>query len=708
MKSIFRRCAFILLLPVLAASAIAQSPLLIYSNSLVNGFQDWSWATVNRANTSPVHSGPNSISVSAAQYTAASFYHPDLDTSLYVNLTFWINGGLGGQTLQVQGETNATAGPVLGTFPIPTLPANTWQLITVPLSSLGVAGVTNFERFWIQLVSGTTNTFYLDDIQLTAVPPPALTHITVDPAAPLRTVDRRWFGINTAIWDSDFSDPATLSLLRDMGMQFLRFPGGSASDEYNWQTDKSLTNTWSWATSFDTFAHVATNLGAQAIITANYGTGTPQLAAAWVAHSKSANYGFKYWEIGNENYGTWETDSNTLPHDAYTYATRAQSYIQQMKAADPSIKIGVVLTTGEDSSVNGYSSHPATNLTTHQTHYGWSPVLLATLKKLGVQPDFAIYHWYPEYTDNENDSALLAGTSNWARDAADLRAMITNYYGPAGTNIELLVTENNSNAGQQGKQSTSLVNGLYYADSLGQLMQTEFNSFVWWDLRNGTDLTGNMDPSIYGWRQYGDIGTVNTSGNSASNRYPAYYTMKLMRFLARPGDTVLSAASDYMNVSSYATRGTNGSLRLLVINKDPAATYHTQISLGSFAPGASAAFYSYGMPQDDANRTGVGSPDIATNYLSVSNGFTAAFAPYSAGVFVFPPAPPALAAALAPGQLILHLSGNAGAPYVLQSSPDFSHWTSVSTNLLNASSLDVTNNLSSASGGLFWRAVWMP
>ena len=61
-----------------------------------------------------------------------------------------------------------------------------------------------------------------------------------------------------------------------------------------------------------------------------------------------------------------------------------------------------------------------------------------------------------------------------------------------GTNIELLVTENNSDSGPDGKQSTSLVNGLYLADSLAQLMKTEFNSFVWWDLRNGTDTSGDF------------------------------------------------------------------------------------------------------------------------------------------------------------------------------------------------------------------------
>jgi hypothetical protein len=44
-------------------TAPPQDNLPIYNDNLVNGFQNWSWATVNMTNTSPVHSGIYSISV---------------------------------------------------------------------------------------------------------------------------------------------------------------------------------------------------------------------------------------------------------------------------------------------------------------------------------------------------------------------------------------------------------------------------------------------------------------------------------------------------------------------------------------------------------------------------------------------------------------------------------------------------------------------
>jgi len=706
----FHTLLFCLLLTgAFSYSARAQSPLLIYSNSLVNGFQDWSWAADDLSNTTPVHSAPNSIKVAAQQYQAVSFYHPPMDSSPYTSLSFWINGGpSGGQVLTVAGETDAINGPALGTYKLPALPGGSvWQSITVPLSAIGVANVTNFERFWLQTTGGPTNTYYLDDVQLNARA--VTTHIAVNPERIVRTVDRRFFGINTADWDSDFTNPETLDELRELGLQFLRFPGGSESDEYHWASNTTDSNTWKWATSFDAFAKVATNLGAQAIITVNYGTGSPAEAAAWVTHSRDASYQFTYWEVGNECYGSWETDSNANPHDPFTYATRAASYIQAMKAADPTIKVGVVVTTGEDNNANGYTSHPATNLTTGQIHYGWMPVVMSTLQSLGVQPDFAIYHWYPEYTDSEVDETLLAGAGNWSGDYANLRGMETNYFGPDGTNIELLITENNSNSGLQGKQSTSLVNGLYYLDSAAQAMQTGFNSYVWWDLRNGVDLTGSMSDTLYGWRMYGDLGIVNGVGNIISNRYPTYYTMKLMKYFARPDESIVSATSDFPSVTAYASRATNGALRLLVINKDPAATLGAQISLDDYTPATNAIVYSYGMPQDNANNGGPGSPDIATNSFSASAAFSNIFAPYSATVFLFPPIAPTLSIASAtdPTQLILQLSGDALVPYVLQTSTDLVQWTSISTNWTPVSgSINLTNAVIDSVPTQFWRAAW--
>ncbi len=462
-------------------------------------------------------------------------------------------------------------------------------------------------------------------------------------------------------------------------MRVLRFPGGSLSDEYHWATGRSYTNTWQWVTSFGNFVHVATNVGAQAFITVNYGSGTATEAAGWVRHSNVTNhYAFKYWEIGNENYGGWETDSNTFPHDPYTYAVRATNYMQQMKAADPAIKIGLVVTSGEGSFSNIYSlNHPAINPRTGQ----------------------------------ESDPLLLQSTAGWAVDAADLRQQITDYFGAGGTNIELVCTENNSNAGDQGKQSTSLVNGVYYADSLGQLMKTEFNSFVWWDLRNGTDTSGSFDATLYGWRTYGDLGMV----NGPTNRHPTFYAARLIQYFARPGDTILSASSDYLLLSAYAARRASGAVTLLVLNKDTVTNLNAQIALNGFVPNSAAAIRSYGIPQDEAARTNGAfqAQDIAlTNFAGAGTNFNYNFPPLSLTLLSLAPSAArlvVLSPVLQPGgQFVFQLQGQPGVRYFIQNSTNLSIWTTVATNTLTGSTLNATNLVPSSSAAKFWRAVWQP
>ncbi len=710
------RAALVSLALALAPDLRAQAGLPLYTDHLVNGFDDWSWGTRNLGNTVPVHSGSHSISLSGTAWQVAlSLNHTAFDTTPYASLNFWANGGSGGgQVLQVFARVNGADQPA---YPLAALPANAWRQFTIPLTALHADRQANFERLTIQLTgSGTANTFYLDDLQLTGRPAPALVHLSVNATQTVRVVDARWFGVNTAVWDNNFDTASTVALLREAGLTTLRFPGGSLSDDYHWAANKSGTNTWQWATSFSRFVHVATNVGAQTFITVNYGSGTPEEAAAWVQFANVTNrYGFRYWEIGNECYGTWETDTNPAPHDAYTYATRAARYLQQMKAADPTIRVGVVVVPGEDSNDNGYRAHPAVNPRTGQTHYGWTPVLLTTLKGLGVTPDFAIHHRYPEYSSAgsaataDSDPLLLQSSGAWAGDAADLRQQVTDYLGPAGTNVELVCTENNSDAGAQGRQSTSLVNGLYYADSLAQLMKSEFNAFIWWDLRNGTDTSGSFDPTLYGWRTYGDLGMI----NGPANRHPTFYAAKLLQFFARPGDTVLNATSDYPLLSAYAVRRASGALSLLVIHKDPTTHFTTQVSLAGFAPDATATLRSYGIPQDNAAQTGLGSPDIAESaFLGAAGTFACSFAPYSASVFTFAPAAPtlrALPAAEQPsGQFVLQLQGQPGVRYVLQTSTNLTAWQSIATNTLAGSALNFTNALASDSARQLWRAVWQP
>src|SRR5262249_27256299 len=261
--------------------------------------------------------------------------------------------------------------------------------------------------------------------------------------------------------------------------------------------------------------------------------------------------GFKYFEIGNEVYLKGETDLNSPAHDSYTYALRARDYITLIKAVDPTVHVGVDVVPG-DNSITSTTGHYAFNPRTGITNYGWTPIVLSTLTSLNVTPDFLIYHNYPQTPGTENDANLLqssvlswTGNRSWSATAAVLRWEILDYVGSGGANIELVCTEINSVTSKPGKQTTSLVNGLFLADSQGAMMQTEFKGMFWHDLSNGDVKTGgNMSSSLYGWRLYGDYGVFEGTTN-----FPTYYMLKLLKNFAQPGDTVVSATSDSMSLS---------------------------------------------------------------------------------------------------------------------------------------------------------------
>ncbi len=592
---------------------------------------------------------------------------------------------------------------------------NGWQHWVIPASAFGTtANLVGVQKMLFQMVSGPFSiggNMVLEFANVEWDTPPSAVNptITLNASNIVRTADARWLSINVGCYDQDFTVAHTVPEAKAAGWAMFRYPGGSAADNFHWANfiTSGQNNT------FSNFCKVVTNLGAQAMITVNYGTGTPQEAAAWVAYANVTNHlGIKYWEVGNEIYA-WptETDSNIPGHDPYLYGSRAATYIQQMKAVDPTIKVGVVVIPGLEMDPGTNIPHFATNLATGQAFTGWTPVVMSQLRQAGVTPDFAIYHNYPE-DGSENDQTLLA-TANWAADAAELRGDINDFLGPAGSNVVVLVTENNGDAADPGKQSVSLVNALYYADSLGQIMQTEINSRVWWQLHDGGQpyTDGDMNSGLYGWRQYGAFGVADyINGLQMTNRYPPFFAAELLARLVGSGDTVVSAQSDLPLVTSYAAAHTNRNLSLMLINKSPTNYYAANIILSNCVPGATATVYSYGIAQDNAAKAGNNNVcDITTNTCNVSANFKYPLAPYSINVLVFTnePAAPLLSVVPQPGagQFVFKLTGQSGVAYVPQNSTNLVNWTSVATNILITNVLNITNTIARGTSKQFWRTV---
>jgi hypothetical protein len=217
----------------------------VYDDALENGWQDWGWATRNYANTSPAHSGSDSISVTiSSAWQGLQIYHADMDDTAYTNISFWLNGGgNGGQILQVYGllhlgTTNNFAQSAR--YSIGPLVANSWQQFNVPLSTLGVAGQNNFTGFVIQDAIGATQpTFYVDDItlqsgQLTSSTNANVT-VQIDAAVNRHAISPLIYGVAFA---------ANSNELRGLNVPLHR-SGGNSTTRYNWQSNvSSLAADW--------------------------------------------------------------------------------------------------------------------------------------------------------------------------------------------------------------------------------------------------------------------------------------------------------------------------------------------------------------------------------------------------------------------------------------------------------------------------------
>jgi len=203
-----------------------------YDDMLDNGWQNWSWASVNLANLSPVQSGLFSISVQEQNaYDGFYLHHAPQDGALYSTVSFWIHGGsTGGQQLALVGTANGVA---QASYAIPPPLANAWQLVTVPLSALGVGVRGDFDGFFIQgTVAHAQPVYYLDQIKVNVAP-------MMNPATTVTVNTRAWSPISPYIYG--INPPSTAGTNwggLGYGYTFAR-QGGNRLTAYNWENNAS-------------------------------------------------------------------------------------------------------------------------------------------------------------------------------------------------------------------------------------------------------------------------------------------------------------------------------------------------------------------------------------------------------------------------------------------------------------------------------------
>jgi hypothetical protein len=459
---------------------------------------------------------------------------------------------------------------------------------------------------------------------------------TVSASSPLGKFSPIAVGLNGAAWDSSIAANGTPSLLGATGVQTFRYPGGSTSDNYHWLSNTPDDPTQGGTVpeaNFDAYMSTVTATGSQAMITVNYGSGTAEEAADWVRYAnrggahydgpvptyatgcgKGHNYGIKYWEVGNELYGdgtygaTWEV--NHKPHDPTTYANGVVEYATAMKAVDPSIRVGAVLTAPgnwPDSQTNTASPQP------------WNDTVLSVACSA---VDFVIVHWYPQGPTGESDAGLLASPLNGESTpvsytpsipnmVSTLKSELAQYCGSHASAVQIVVTETNSVSYNPGKQTTSPVNALFLADQLMTWFENGVTNVDWWALHNGP-FDGNASSSLYGSYAFGDYGVLSVGQTTAGGAvepplntpFPAYYGLQMLSVLGHQSqDAILATTSSNAMVAVHAVRQKNGKTNVLLINKDPAVRYSVTVSLSGASCNGSAGVYRYGTSSTAISQT---------------------------------------------------------------------------------------------------------
>jgi hypothetical protein len=440
-------------------------------------------------------------------------------------------------------------------------------------------------------------------VAVPAVPAGAATltaSVTVNATAGLGTVPAHGIGLNTAVYDGFMNDAAIAPLLKAAGVTAMRYPGGSYSDIYNWQNQTAAEGGFVAAnTSFANFMTTANAAGAAPVITVNYGTGTPSLAAAWVQNAATNNDGVTYWEVGNEVYGNgtyganWEADAHchsslngplvtvgSAPSQTFNcgpaeYAANVASFASAMHAANANAKVCAILTTP------GFWPD---NVTNSEYPQSWNQTVLTALKS-GTQ--CVVVHYYP---GGSNTAGMLTDPSDIAGIVSTLHSQLSQFAGIANpATIPILVTETNPTIDLDTQPAA-----LFGADMYMTWLENGVTNVDWWNEHNGAGTPSTVN----GATDYGDQGIFSNNSNNAGVTEPAvdtpfapYYGIEMLSKLAPPGAAMVTSSSSQALLKVHSVRDAAGNLNVLIDNEDPSNSYTVSLGYSGFTASGTPTVY---------------------------------------------------------------------------------------------------------------------
>jgi len=468
-------------------------------------------------------------------------------------------------------------------------------------------------------VSPTTTTTYILTVTPTSgtavvatsivtVASATVSSVTVDQGSSGPAVTNKLLGMNMAVWyDLVTNQTGIVDALQAAGITQVRWPGGSDSDLYHWESNSLCDG--GYADPEDTFLNFVSDMAVPAkldvALTANYGSdptcttgGEPSEAAAWVAAALQDGITPSHMTVGNEEYGSWEYDLHSTPNDPTIYAAAvvgSTGYYQLIKAASPNTLVGVVVDAGS----------PTTD---------WDSTVLANA--MGSY-DFVEYHYYPEAPGQESDTFIVQqAAQQLTTNINTLKSELAEWGTP---NTPIYVGEIGGAYTNPGKQSWSITQGLYAGQVLGEMMNDGVSRLTWWiGFGNCNGTSGNDTTSVYGWQ---DFGAYNVFSDGATEdptcpgagpigtMSPTAVAFQLFSQMDVNGQTVLTAtvAGDTNDVRAYAATNPNGTA-LFLFNDNETLAQPVTVTLSGQTTSSKVTVTTYDKAIYDLSGSPTGTP----------------------------------------------------------------------------------------------------
>jgi alpha-L-arabinofuranosidase len=415
---------------------------------------------------------------------------------------------------------------------------------------------------------------------------PVTAKATVDLSTPLVKISKYIFGNNLGHWTNRkmLRNDDFIFNLKDISIPVIRFPGGNASNDYFWNagsldecpegtpsiiykqgfkktTPPKLGTEGSYRTRPADYYELLLRTKSTGSICVNYSMAlyseiedeqkrldvASDYAAAWVNEVNiKRGLNIKFWEIGNENWGKWQSGYQVKERgiiDPKKYGEQCRVFIEKMKAVDPTIKIGVV----------GYQK-PKTR---DPVQKRWNELVLPEI--IDVADFYILHDYYTKHGAVLTPEEMLNSIDTTYAHIRVVNEAIEKFTDKKANHLPIALTEFNTRSFAKISENVGVSNvshcaGLFFAHALGEIIRQGYGMAMMWDIENG--FKDGQDHGMFASSKESDVDWLNP--------HPSFY--HYFFYNQYFGDTYYESQTTKSSVRVHTSSFSTGELGIVAMN----------------------------------------------------------------------------------------------------------------------------------------------